>query len=144
MSNPNTISGLPALETPLPEDVFPVTHAGNTYKLSLSQIRDALAIATDTAKGLLSATDKAALDLLQSRMANLLAKPLVATVASAETIVIPNDADVIILTGSTNVTAIADATPFKTYVFFYPTGPGISLMGASLPPQGVLVMLHTP
>jgi hypothetical protein len=144
MSNPNTISGLPELVSPAPGDVFPVVQGGVTQKLPLEKIRQVLANATTSANGLMQATDKVEINTLRQQMDNILSKPTVVTVASAGTVVIPNDADVIILTGSTNVSAIVDAVDFKVYVFYYPSGPGISVLGAFLAAQEALVMVHTP
>jgi len=139
-----TITGLPVLTAPQGADVFPVVNAGTTKQLELAKVREALAVATATEKGLLSAADKAMLDALQISVANLLSKPTVATVASAATIAIPNGADVIVLTGSTNITTIENAVNYKIYVFYYPSGPGIDILGASLSAQASVAMIKTP
>jgi hypothetical protein len=144
MSTSNTISGLPAASSANSSDVFPVVQNGNTYKLTLSQITEALAAATPSSSGIMSATDKTLLTALQAQVANLEDSPKIVTVPSAPTISIPNDSDVIILTGSTNIGTITDAVDYKVYVLYYPSGPGISVLGAELGAQGVLVLLHTP
>jgi len=139
-----TISSLDEVTTPSASDVLPIVSGGATVKVQAQNLRSALPVATTTEKGLLSAADKVALDAATIAVASLQNHPVNSTVASASTISIPNGADTVILTGTTNVAAIVDAIPYKSYTFYYPSGAGLQLLGVTMSAGTTLVAVYTP
>lgn len=138
------ISGLPEAATPAASDVIPVVSGGSTKKLQLQNIRSALPVATTLEKGLLSAQDKQSLAEMLADIAELQGRPYVATVASASVISVPDGVNILILTGSTSIASVVGAKDYNTYTFYYPTGPGLDLLGVAMTAGQVLVAVYTP
>jgi len=139
-----TISSLPEVVSPSPIDVVPIVSLGVTSKAQVQNLNDGLPIATVVAKGLMSASDKAALEQAKLDVSGLLSHPVVATVASANAVSIPNGSDVILLTGSTNVTSVVDGVPYHTYTFYHLSGSSLSFLGMTMPVGATIVAVYTP
>ena len=137
------ISSLPSA-TPDGVDIFLLLKGGIAKQATIADIRLALALATETDKGLLSASDKTILDLNASELAAILA-PTTYTIASAATISVASGATFVILTGTTTVTGITGLTTGYPVQFYYPTGAGLTFLGNTVqagdPP---LIVLQTP
>jgi hypothetical protein len=140
----NTIAGLPTVTTPSPTAVVPITQGGNTGKITLADLARVIPAATLSAAGLMSSSDKQALQDVEGVVSVLSSGPLVAAVESAPTITIPPGAKVITLTGNSDVQVILGGVVFEQYIFFRESGPSINVLGSALPSQGTLIFLRTP
>ena len=144
MSTTTTISSLEEVTSPLATDVIPIVNDGETKKVQLRNIKDALDVASTLSKGLMSAADKASLQQALLDIDSLLDSPSVATVASASVISVPDGKTAIILTGNTNVATVLNTVNYRVYVFYYPSGSGISFLGTAMTAGSVLVAVATP
>lgn len=122
------ITNLPVDANPSATDVLLLIVAGVAQQANLGNILPALAIATETTKGLLSAADKLALDQVVAQMVTILA-PTPINILSAPTISIPYGTNTVILSGTTPVTNITGLTNNFPVRFYYPTGAGLTFMG---------------
>lgn len=139
-----TISSLEEVVSPLATDVLPVVNLGLTKKVQLQNIKDAIPVATTTAKGMMSAADKVDLAQAQADITELQSHPVSVTVASASNVVIPDGSDVILLTGTTNVASVSNGVPYKTYTFAYPSGAGLTFLGVVMSAGDALVAVYKP
>lgn len=135
------VTGLPSDTTPSATDILLLIVAGVAQQAQLGNILPALAIATESTKGLLSAADKVSLDTLVAQVASILA-PQPVTIATSGTINIPFGTSFVILTGTTTVTSITGMTNNYPVFFYYPSGGGLTFLGqpvqAGDPPLQVL------
>jgi hypothetical protein len=141
----STLSGLAEVTTPDPDDLLLLVAVSDAepHKVKASNLISALPVSTSLSKGLQSAADKVALDSAIADVA-VLKSPLVATVASASTVVVPASTFQVILTGTTNVTSLAGLANYRTYTFFYPTGAGLTFMGLNMQAGDVYQFTQTP
>jgi hypothetical protein len=140
----NTIAGLPTVTNPSPTAVTPITQGGTTGKITLADLAKAIPPATLSAAGIMSSSDKQTLVDVAGVISALADGPTVATIESAPTITIPKDVKVIILSGNSDVQVVLGGNTFETYVFYRASGPPITVLGSTLPPQGSLIFLRTP
>jgi hypothetical protein len=112
----------------LSTDVVVIVKGGIFYRTTVDALRQGLATATASSKGLLSASDKLALDTAVSQVASILTPPST-PIASAATIAIPAGRYDITLSGTTEVTAVTGMVPRVLYKMYYPTGAGLTFLG---------------
>lgn len=136
-----TLSSLDPRGTPVATDLIMVMAAGLAKKLDLGDVRIALAVATATEKGLMSATDKSILGRLNTEVGNLYT-PQNITLASATSLALPPDTLFVTVTGTTEITSIANLASNRPTYINYPTGAGIVILGETVkagdPPLAVI------
>jgi hypothetical protein len=140
----NTISGLPTITTIRPDAVAPVSQGATTGKVALSQLVKVIPEATLLAAGLMSAEDKATLDSVAEDVTTLVNAPTIATVASASQITVPDDANVVVITGSTDINSILGGVDFRNYLFYRFEAGTIQVLGRALSTATPLLLLKTP
>lgn len=123
-----TIPSLSAQDTPTATDLILLVVNGIAKRADLGDVRKALALATDTEKGLMSATDKSGLTAAIDNIAKLLT-PTSVTIASAATITVPPNTLFVTITGTTTITTINGLANNRATWFYYPTGAGITIRG---------------
>lgn len=129
--NPQSISSLPIRTEPVSTDVMLVQVAGLLQQMELLNLPKALPVATLSEKGLMSAADKAAIQQILSDLAAMTSYQII-TVASAATVSLPNPSGfitVVTFTGTTEITTINNLQNNRLYLFRYPTGVGLTILG---------------
>ena len=122
------VTSLPVDAAPNGAEAILLYQGGVAKQAVLATIVDGLPVATEAAKGLLAAVDKATLDGLVTEVTNILNPPSV-TVASTSTINVPAGYFFVILTGTTTITNITGLVTNALYEFYYPAGAGLTFMG---------------
>lgn len=129
MNAPTPIPSLPPQATPLSTDLLLLVSGGLAVQATLGSILSALAVATSSSKGLMSATDKLVFDQTVQDVVNLIA-PSAVTIASAASITVPAGKYFIIITGTTEITNITLPVKGVPFMFYYPAGAGITILGS--------------
>lgn len=122
------ITSLPADTTPAAGDFMVMISGGLAYKVDVPNLRKAIDIVTVLAKGLMSATDKVALDDASTKLSSIF-NPVAASIPSAASIAIPALATFVVITGTTTVTTVTGVTNYRPVFLYYPVGAGIIILG---------------
>jgi hypothetical protein len=140
-----TITSLPSASTPAAADIALILVNGIAHQTTLNALLSAFSVATTSAKGLMSAADKAALDAIIVQLATM--KFLQgATIASASTVTLPSVEGaytVITFTGTTPITTINGLVAGRIYAFSYPSGAGLTILGTAYAAGDVNIFLNT-
>jgi len=129
-----TITALTEASTPAAGDFTIITVDGVARKATLANLILALSIASTSSKGLMSAADKIALDSLVASYSTMM-QPQVVVLPSASTITFPaisGPHTVVVLSGTTEVTAINGLVENREYFISYPTGSGLTVLGVTM------------
>lgn len=131
----STISGLEPNAVPDPSDLILTSDGVDTYRTTLQQSVVALPVSTPSAKGLMSAADKAALDALIASVLSL-GTPQVANIVAGSNIVLPAPTTgtytVVILTGTTTINTVSGSSSNRLYIIRYPAGAGVMFIDQQL------------
>lgn len=122
------INSLPTATDPIGSDILPLVVSGLYRKVTVANLSKGLPLADNLNKGLMSTVDKTNLDSVIVQVSNLVA-PVSTPIASASTITIPSGRYVITLSGTTNINTLVGIVPRIRYVFYYPTGTGLTFLG---------------
>jgi hypothetical protein len=122
------INSLPTATAATAADILPLVVSGLYRKVTVENLAKGIPVATTSVKGLMSDADKTNLESVIVQVSNLVA-PVSTPIASASTITIPSGRYVITLSGTTTVNALVGIAPRIKYVFYYPTGTGLTFLG---------------
>lgn len=122
------INSLPLVTAGSPSDILPLVVAGLYKRVTIENFAKGIPVATTSVKGLMSDADKTNLESVIVQVSNLVA-PVSTPIASASTITIPTGRYVITLSGTTNINTLIGIVPRIKYVFYYPTGTGLTFLG---------------
>lgn len=122
------INSLPTATAATASDVLPLVVSGLYKKVTVENLAKGIPVATTSVKGLMSDADKTNLESVIVQVSNLVA-PVSTPITSASTITIPSGRYVITLSGTTTVNALVGIVPRIKYVFYYPTGTGLTFLG---------------
>jgi|688.fasta_scaffold1282607_2 hypothetical protein len=122
------INSLPTATAATSSDVLPLVVSGLYKKVTVENLAKGIPVATTSVKGLMSDADKTNLESVIVQVSNLVA-PVSTPIASASTITIPSGRYVITLSGTTTVNTLVGIVPRIKYVFYYPTGTGLTFLG---------------
>lgn len=122
------INSLPLASAANASDVLPLVVSGLYRRVTVQNLTNGIPVATTGLKGLMSSSDKTNLESVIGQVSNLVA-PVSTPIASASTITIPTGRYVITLSGTTNINALVGIVPRIKYVFYYPTGTGLTFLG---------------
>jgi hypothetical protein len=122
------INSLPTATAATASDILPLVVSGLYRKVTVENLAKGIPVATTSEKGLMSDIDKTNLESVIVQVSNLVA-PVSTPIASASTITIPSGRYVITLSGTTNINALTGIVPRIKYVFYYPTGTGLTFLG---------------
>jgi hypothetical protein len=122
------INSLPTATAATASDILPLVVSGLYRKVTVENLAKGIPVATTSVKGLMSDADKTNLESVIVQVSNLVA-PVSTPIASASTITIPTGRYVITLSGTTTVNALVGIVPRIKYVFYYPTGTGLTFLG---------------
>ena len=125
------INSLPETENPSATDILLAVVSGVYRKLQIANLVKALPLASSSAKGLMSSSDKDGLTSVIGQVTNLVA-PATAAVASASSIAVPSGRYLITLSGTTNIGTVTGLVPRVKYTFYYPTGAGLNFLGEEM------------
>ena len=127
----STIPNLPAQDVVNETDLVLLVDGAENKQAPVAQLIEGMPVATTVQKGLMSAADKAAFATLQSQVL-VQTGVVTSAVVAAATIALPSGINGIILSGTTTVTAVTGASPFKLYFASYPTGAGVTFLGTPM------------
>lgn len=139
-----SIAGLPARATPAGTDILPLVADGNNFHATVVNLTKGMAPATTSEQGVMSAADKVALNLAVSQLATINARPVVENIASAASINVAADTDVIVISGTTTITSVATPSVYRTYIVHYPAGSGIVFLGVNMAAGDAILIIGTP
>jgi hypothetical protein len=122
------INSLPTATAATASDILPLVVSGLYRKVTVENLAKGIPVATTSVKGLMSDADKTNLESVIVQVSNLVA-PVSTPITSASTITIPSGRYVITLSGTTTVNALVGIVPRIKYVFYYPTGTGLTFLG---------------
>jgi len=122
------INSLPTATAATSSDILPLVVSGLYRKVTVENLAKGIPVATTSVKGLMSDADKTNLESVIVQVSNLVA-PVSTPITSASTITIPSGRYVITLSGTTTVNALVGIVPRIKYVFYYPTGTGLTFLG---------------
>lgn len=122
------INSLPSATAANASDILAIIVSGLYKKITVENLAKGIPVATTSVKGLMSDIDKTNLESVIVQVSNLVA-PVSTPIASASTITIPSGRYVITLSGTTNINALTGIVPRIKYVFYYPTGTGLTFLG---------------
>lgn len=122
------INSLPVTTAAAAADILPLVVSGLYRRVTVENLAKGIPVATTSVKGLMSDIDKTNLESVIVQVSNLVA-PVSTPIASASTITIPSGRYVITLSGTTNINALIGIVPRVKYVFYYPTGTGLTFLG---------------
>ena len=125
------INSLPTATAATATDVLPLVVSGLYRKVTVENLAKGIPVVDTVSKGLMSSADKTNLESVIVQVSNLVA-PVSTPIASASTITIPTGRYVITLSGTTNINTLVGIVPRIKYVFYYPTGTGLTFLGEPL------------
>lgn len=134
------VGSLPEASTIAGNDTVVIVVGGKFYRTTVDFLKQGMAVATESAKGLMSSTDKSLLNTINSQLSALVA-PTSAPVATAATIAVPSGKYHITLSGVTNVTDVTGLIPRVIYTFSYPAGAGITFLGEQMKAGDVITLI---